>query len=646
MKKSLLVIGMVMVSISFIGARSAPKIVPPSEDGEVINIKLLSTTDLHTNILSYDYFKDEVDNSIGLASVSTSINEQWLENPNIALFDSGDTIQGNPLGDYYGMVNPIKPGEKHPINDVMGQLNFDAWGLGNHEFNYGLEYLDNVVANSNVPVIASNIRNIDGSYRYRPYVLVTKWFKSESGNVHPITIGVMAVAPPRILEWDRAHVEGELIIDDVVESVESLIDEVALQSDIVVVLSHSGISTAPQESGMDNGAYYIAQIEGVDAVLTGHSHADFPEHREGKTPYYKDDAGLINNDLGTIAGVPVTMASHWGKALGVVDMELTRDGDEWVVTDGRSTLVYSDTKQSDPFVENIASEYHQATLEYVRSPVGRISDTITSYFALVMDDPSVQIVNDAQRWYAEGYLAGTKYEGIPILSAAAPFKAGGRQGSEYYTEIPAGEIAIKNVSDLYIYPNTIFILKLTGAEVLEWLEWSAGMFNQATGSDEESIVSSSFRSYNFDVIDGVTYQIDITQPYRYGGGSRGTDIANPDAHRIVNLQFQGEPIDMEQEFIVVTNNYRASTNPIANPGQKNTLFDTQYENKQAIADYFSSTDEIETAIDNNWSLVNVGGNWVFESSLSAIEYANEIESINYLRESSNKGFGIFQLQLP
>ncbi len=643
MKKFVQYVAILTLGLVILSCSSTPKVsyATPFE-GAQVEVTLLSSTDLHAHILSYDYFQDKEDGSLGLASVATAILQEQERNPNNLLFDSGDTIQGNPLGDYYAVVNPIKKGQKHPIIDVMGQIKYDALGLGNHEFNYGLEYLDNVVATSEFPILSSNVKNIDGSYRYTPYVILEKSFVAENGSIYPIKVGVMAIAPPRIMEWDRANVEGQIYVEDSVDAIAGLVDEVRSQSDLVVVLSHSGISTYQRENGMDNAAYYIAQIDGVDAVLTGHSHADFPEHREGKTPYYKDDAGLINNDKGTIAGKPVTMASNWGKALGVADLTLEWNNGAWEMVDGSSTLVYSSNYDSDPFVEEVADEYHQTTLDYVRSPVGKISDPVTSYFALVQDDPSVQIVNDAQRWYAENYLAGTEYEGLPILSAAAPFKSGGRQGADYYTDIPAGEIAIKNVSDLYIYPNTLFILKLTGAEVKEWLEWSAGAFNQVSLSGEQAIVNGSFRSYNFDVIDGVTYEIDITKPYRYGGGSRGTDLANPGAERIVNLQYMGMPINMNQEFIVVTNNYRASTNPIANKNQKNTLFDTQYENKQAIADYFASTPLLETAVDNNWTFAEVGNNWIFESSLKAVPYAKGV-AVQYVGPSSSDGYGVFRL---
>ena len=194
---------------------------------------------------------------------------------------------------------------------------------------------------------------------------------------------------------------------------------------------------------------------------------------------------------------------------------------------------------------------HEETLAYVRRAVGKTDAPLYSYFALVADDPSVQIVSNAQTWYIEQMMQGTENEGLPILSAAAPFKAGGRGGPEYYTDVPAGDVAIKNVADLYLYPNTVRAVKVTGQQVKDWLERSAGMFNQIEpGAEDAQLLNPDFPSYNFDVMDGVTYQIDLSQPSKYD--SEGAEV-NPDASRIVDLRYQGEPVAMDQEFIVATN---------------------------------------------------------------------------------------------
>lgn len=159
--------------------------------------------------------------------------------------------------------------------------------------------------------------------------------------------------------------------------------------------------------------------------------------------------------------------------------------------------------------------------------------------------------------YVKGKIKGTQYENLPVLSAGAPFKAGTRSDPDYYTYIPKGELAIKNVADLYLYDNTVAMLKLTGADVKEWLEMSAGQFHQidVNKAGEQQLINTDFRSYNYDVIDGVTYEIDVTQPAKYDTSG---NVVNEEASRIVNLQYNGKPIDLKQEFVVATNNYRAS----------------------------------------------------------------------------------------
>jgi 2',3'-cyclic-nucleotide 2'-phosphodiesterase/3'-nucleotidase len=225
----------------------------------------------------------------------------------------------------------------------------------------------------------------------------------------------------------------------------------------------------------------------------------------------------------------------------------------------------------------------------------------------VADDPSVQVVSAAQLMYTKRALQGTELESLPLLSAAAPFKAGGRQGWSYYTDIPAGPIAIRNVADLYIYPNTIKAVRVTGAQVREWLEMAAGQFNRIdpAGAPEQNLVNDAFPTYNFDTLDGVSYRIDVTQPARYDRGGR---VVAPNSRRIVNLEYQGRPIDENQRFIVVTNNYRA-TGGGAFPGLdgKSVVMDAPDENREALVQYFREVKQIDPAADGNWRIEPVPG---------------------------------------
>ena len=246
---------------------------------------------------------------------------------------------------------------------------------------------------------------------------------------------------------------------------------------LVVAIPHSGMATSHPDGLKENATAELSRVPGIDAILFGHAHAVFPSEDYADFPGADIEAGTLN-------GVPSVMPGFWGSHLGVVDLTLTGggEGEAWQVSAARSEArpIYRlEEREKIPLVENqpdivaAVSEMHEATRAWVGQPVGTLTAPINSFFALVQDDPSIQIVTDAQRRYGETTIAGTEYDGLPVLSAGAPFKAGGRGGPDYFTDLPAGEIAIRNVADLYIYPNTVRLVKLTGAQVREWLERSA-----------------------------------------------------------------------------------------------------------------------------------------------------------------------------
>ncbi len=256
---------------------------------------------------------------------------------------------------------------------------------------------------------------------------------------------------------------------------------------------------------------------------------------------------------------------------------------------------------AEPDVLAAAQKAHDETLAYVRSPVGDIASPINSYFALIADDPSVQLINAAQLRYARKLIAAIPtLTGLPILSAAAPFKSGGRGGPDYYTDVKAGPIAIKNVADIYLYPNMLRAVKIDGATVREWLERSVGVFQQIdpASATEQPLLDAAFASYNFDVIDGVTYRIDVTQPSRYDEDGK---LINPAARRVLALKFDGKPIDEKQPFIVVTNNYRAGGGGNF-PGCNGStiVLEAPDANRDALVRYIVETKHIEPKADGNW----------------------------------------------
>lgn len=614
-------------------------------EGQSVDVRILATTDLHTNLVNYDYYQDKPVETLGLAKTAVLIEEAKAENSNIVLVDNGDTIQGTPLGNYKSLIDPIEEGEQHPMYAALDTLGFDAGTLGNHEFNYGLDYLRKVISTAGMPLLNANVLHpTTKDFLYQPYTIIDKTFTDTTGKAVSLKVGITGIVPPQILNWDKAYLEGKVIMRDAVEAVRDIVPVIRENgADIVLVLSHSGIGDDQYEVGEENVGYQIASLSGVDAVITGHSHAEFPGTAE-KPSFYAKYTG-VDDTNGKINGTPVTMAGKYGDHLGVIDLNLTYTDGKWTTTSSKAAIRKIDTKSSvaDSRIIDLAKEAHTETINYVRQQVGETTAPINSFFALVQDDPSVQIVNNAQIWYAKQQLAGTPEAGLPILSAAAPFKAGTRGDATAYTDIPAGPIAIKNVADLYLYDNVVAILKINGAQLKEWLEMSAGQFNQVDPSSTEpqNLVNTDYRTYNFDVIDGVTYQYDITQPNKY---DRSGKVVNETASRVRNLQYNGQAVTDEQEFIVVTNNYRANgTFPGVKDASVNYLLNL--ENRQAIINYIIAEKVINPTADNNWTFTDSikGLDLRFLTADRAKDLLADQEGLVYLQASTeNEGFGEFR----
>lgn len=612
-------------------------------EGQEVDVRILATTDLHTNLVNYDYYQDKPAQNVGLAKTAVLIEDAKKENSNVLLVDNGDTIQGTPLGTYKAIVNPIKDGEQHPMYTALQKLGFDAGTLGNHEFNYGLDYLKKVIATAGMPIVNANVVDAKtGAFVYDPYKIIKKTYTDKNGRSVDVNIGVTGIVPPQILSWDKANLEGKVKVNDSVEAVQAIIPEMRKAgADVVLVLSHSGIGDDKYEKGEENEGYQIASLPGVDAVVTGHSHAEFPSGNG--TGFYEKYPG-VDGVNGKINGTPVTMAGKYGDHLGVIDLNLRYTDGKWSVVGSKAAIRKIDTKSqtADERITAIAKEAHEGTVKYVRQQVGTTSAPITSYFALVKDDPSVQIVNNAQTWYAKKELAGTPEANLPILSAAAPFKAGTRGDATAYTDIPAGPIAIKNVADLYLYDNVTAILKVTGAQLKEWLEMSAGQFNtiDPTSKEPQQLVNPSYRTYNFDVIDGVTYEFDVTQPNKY---DREGKTVNPDASRVRNLKYQGKEVTADQEFIVVTNNYRANGKfPGVRDASLNQLLGL--ENRQAIINYILEEKNINPSADGNWRFTSSikDADVRFLTADKAKDLVGKDGDIVYLEPSNQEGFGEFR----
>lgn len=590
-----------------------------SED--VVKLRFLETTDLHTNITNYDYFQDKVDNTIGLTKVATLIKQHRAEAgaDNTFLFDNGDTLQGTPFGDYVREVHQNNPGTfEHPMYKAMAALDYDAVTLGNHEFNFGLEFLYDVMEGSKgkLRFVTSNVKDLEGNPIVSKFnvdgqevQIIERTVTDTDGETHTIKVGVFGVVPPKIMSWDSGNLQGRVTAENIIPSAREAVSKLKAQgADVVVALAHSGIGESAaladeQRDDEENVGYALTKIDGLDMVMTGHQHGRFPD-ANGMF------ASFPNVDMakGTINGKPVVMANNQGKDLGVIDFELEKVDGAWRVLDATAKLdTITANTPVDAEIQALIEDDHRATIEYINRPVGEIQDDIQSYFALVRDDSSVQFVTNAQKWFVEKELETNPdlapYKGLPLLSAGAPFKAGGRELTDagYYTNIPKGQIALKNVADLYVYPNTLEVVKVTGQDVMDWLEMSAGAYKEVK-ADGEPLLNLAFRSYNFDILDGLTYEIDVTGPAKFDVGGK---LVNASANRVKNVEYNGKPISMDQEFLVATNNYRAGSSSFPGlNGGNSIVYRSAYETRNVISDYIiASRGAVDYKADDNWKVV-------------------------------------------
>jgi 2',3'-cyclic-nucleotide 2'-phosphodiesterase/3'-nucleotidase len=619
------------------GARTeAP---PPAETRA--RIGLLETTDIHTNVLSYDYYKLAEDKSIGLERAATLIRAARKEFENSLTFDSGDTIQGTVLADYQASIQHMPCTEELAVYKAMDAIGYDAGTIGNHEFNYGLAFLSQVTGTPftvagvareqckgpHFPLVLSNVVDAqDGKPIYTPWRILTRKIKAHAadGKLREVTlhIGVIGFTPTQIMDWDRRNLEGKVNTIGVVESAQKYVPEMRKAgADIIIALVHGGLDPRPYSVHTENAGWHLAGVPGIDAMLLGHSHAIFPDPANAKSRYAHMPE--VDNEHGFVRGVPAVMGNYFGKNIGVIDLSIVyRDG-RWQVDRAATHAEVRSVKNADggyvdpdAVVRPLVSREHEGAIAYVKTPIGKSDYAITSYFVAAGDTSALTMVNRAQRDYVEKYIKTNMAQlaGVPVLSAASPFKAG-FGGPKDFTDVPAGPLAINNAADLYLYPNTLTAVKVDGAGVKTWIEKSAGWFNRIdpTKPEPQELVNSRFPTYDFDVLQGeLTYSIDVTQPV-------GT--------RVADLRYRGQPLRDDQPFVVVTNNYRASGGG-SFPGLdgKSIVISAPDTNREVLIAYIGAQGEITRARfgnEHNWRFVPVktAGPVLFTSVADQIDLA-------------------------
>ncbi len=650
------------------GCAIAPVATPA---GSRATVALLETTDLHSNVLGYDYYKLAPDASFGFDRTATLIAEARKQYANTLLLDNGDTIQGTALSDYEALVAPRACGQVLSIYKAMNHLRFDGGGIGNHEFNYGLAHLSQVTGNRfevdgvdpakprcagpAFPQVLANVYSLKtGQPLFAPYHIIDKQITAQdaAGKAFTATlkVGIISFAPPTIMSWDKRWLDGKVYTEGVRESALKYIPEMrAKGADLVVAISHGGLDAAPYSPTMENANYYLAQVPGVDAMLIGHSHQVFPNAKSTAAQF---NLPGVDNAKGLVHGVPTVMANLWGKHLGVIGLQLAHDGQRWAVDKSATTVEARGAQHADktyvaadPAVAALVAEEHEATIRYVKTPVGVTGFRMSTYFADVGDVSAMAVVNLAQADYVSNYVKTSlpQYANLPVLSMSAPFKSG-NAGVTDFTDVPAGSLALNNAADLYLYPNALYAVKVNAVELKAWLEHAAGRFNTIDPARKEpqELVNPAFASYNFDTLTSpdVRYEIDVTRPV---------------GERIRNLSYRGKPVGAASEFLIATNNYRASGGggfPGLDGGK--TVIASPDNNREVLIAYIKRTRDLTRAAhgaNRSWSFTKVktAGPVVFRSApgLTALAHEAGLRHVSQVRadDGAGKGFALYAIDL-
>lgn len=337
----------------------------PNQPG-VVDLRILETTDLHASLVNYDYYQTKTDNRIGLVKTATLIRTARNEVQNSLLFDDGDHLKGNPLGEYLARIRGIHKGKIHPVYRAFNYLDYDAIAIGNHEFNYGLDFLNSAIKGAKMPVLNANVFSVKKDKPYfTPYVILKKKVIDQTGRKHQLKIGVIAFMPTQIMKWDKANLEGKVIAKPIIDTAKEFIPIMKSKgADIIVALAHTGISSEPYSAEMENAVYYLTKVPGIDVVLAGHSHNVFPG------PVYKN---IPNTNIGTgqINGKPVVMAGAFGSRLGIIDLRIEKSTGKWKVVRGTSLTRAIADELGTPLVKKDKGLYklikpeHKETVDFI-----------------------------------------------------------------------------------------------------------------------------------------------------------------------------------------------------------------------------------------------------------------------------------------
>jgi 2',3'-cyclic-nucleotide 2'-phosphodiesterase/3'-nucleotidase len=540
------------------------------------HVVILSTTDMHGRIFPIDYYTNKYDN-VGIAKVATLIKDARKTNPDLLLIDSGDTIQGTPLEYIHNRRNNKPP---DPMMLTMSALKYDAMAVGNHEYNFGLKVLEKARSEASFPWLSANTYNTrvkgDPSSYHKPYIIK---------EVQGVRIGILGLTTPGIPNWENApNYEGLEFRETVAEARKwvSLLRNEG-KADVVVIAMHMGIeedlrtgTRSPSQVPNENAALAISrQVPGVDVILMGHTHRDVPTLMVNNDVIktYMDipnqkTSGYFNE------GVLLTQANRWASHLARVDLYLEKSSidNRWhVLAKSSRTIPVTEKTEVDVEIAKLGQPYHDETQAWLGKTIGESAKELTAPQCRFQDSAIIDLIHRVQM-----------EAGKADVSMAACFNPEAR--------ISQGAVTVREIASLYEYENTLVTLELTGQQIKDALEHSARYFKEyQPGKKPSELVDTRIPGYNFDMAEGVTYDLDLTKPL---------------GERIQNLKFKGQPLSPTQKLRVVTNNYRV------NGGGGFTMYKdapvvyrSSEEVRELIIDWVERNKRIPTEPSNNWRIV-------------------------------------------
>src|ERR1041385_4767773 len=542
----------------------------PSKRAHVV---ILSTTDMHGHIFPIDYYTNKYDN-VGIAKVATIIKQARKDDPDLLLLDSGDTIQGTPLEYLHNKRNNTPP---DPMMLTMNALKYDAMAVGNHEYNFGLKVLEKARSEAKFPFLSANTYDTGAkgtaSTHYEPYIVK---------EVQGVKIGILGLTTPGIPYWENLPNYTGLEFHETVSEAKKWVPILREKEkvDVVVIAMHMGIeedlrtgipnpSTVPNE----NAAIAIArQVPGVDVILMGHTHRDVP------SIFVKGDYVITKTDpteKASYDGVLLTQANRWASHVARVDLYLDRGEDNhWhLLAKSARTIPVTEKTEIDPEIAKLGESYDKETQAWLGRNIGESSEELTAEGCRFKDTAIIDLIQRVQ-------LEAGKAD----VSMAACFNPS--------AHIPRGAVTVRDIAGLYEYENTLVTVELTGQQLKDALEHSTRYFKDyQAGKSLNDLVDPRIPGYNFDVAEGVSYDIDLTKPV---------------GQRIINLKFKNQPLAMTQKLKVVTNNYRV------NGGGGFTMYKdapivyrSSAEVRELIIDWVERNKTVPTQSTNNWRIVGV-----------------------------------------